>query len=256
MILADHDIFRLQIAVHDVPAVCVGKGIADPQKKIQPEPEGLAFVVRADPILPVVLHDSLEITFQVLPVHHFHCQMQTFAVIAVDGVDGQDRGVFQLCRHPCFCDECAALGGIVQVFLPQGFDGDQPPQVPVFSPGDDALTAAGEGFAPFVIVVQFTEKRGFILLLSHIVMTHGALFRPDRFFRIFGMIPEQGKGFREECCSTVDRRGFLLFPLRHKIFQRQFDGLSGEVRGVHLYGFFQFCVLVRHGQVPCLFSFR
>ena len=39
MILADHDIFRLQVAVHDIAAVGVGKGIADPQKKIQPEPE-------------------------------------------------------------------------------------------------------------------------------------------------------------------------------------------------------------------------
>ena len=156
---AEHDVFRLEVPVDDVPVVRVSDGIAHPQKNFQPFPHLGAFIEIFDPLDTIVQGNVPQIIPQRTPVDQLHAQVDAFPVIAGQSVNRDDRRMVQLGRDFCFGDKGFHDFRLLFGFLLQGFDGNNPPQVPVAGYGNRCLTALREFLQHGIPGGQVAQRR-------------------------------------------------------------------------------------------------
>ena len=79
--LAEHDVFRLEIAVHDVAAVGVFDGVADAQEKFQTGKEGLSGIELGDSFFRVLLVHQLQVILECMPLDVLHAQKEIVVIV-------------------------------------------------------------------------------------------------------------------------------------------------------------------------------
>ena len=150
---ADEDVFRLEVAVHDVAAVGVIQGVADAEDDLQAVHQGFAFVELSDAGGGVFVVELFEVAFQRLAVGELHHEVESVIGVGVQRVDRDDGRMAELGGDAGFLDELAA-GELVVGLRLQGLDGHEAAEVDVDPLADDPLTALGEDFARHVFGVE------------------------------------------------------------------------------------------------------
>ena len=145
-----HDVFRLEVAVDDAPAVAVFDGVADFEKAFQTHLER-AFVTAAVRLLfGNFVPAAVQILFQRDAVDELHGQMQTVLRIGIEAEQRNDGRVVQLGIEFRLGNELLNALRAFQVFLFQRFDDDLPAEHPVMGQKDFAEPAFGDHLQNFV----------------------------------------------------------------------------------------------------------
>ena len=191
--LAQHDVFGLQVPVHDVPVVGVGDGVADAEKYLQPFPHECLFVEGLDAPDLVVQRQVLQILPERLAVDQLHDQLDPALFIAGEPVDGDDGGVVQLGGHPGLGNE--GIDHVVPVFglLLQGLDGDDPPQILVPGDGNRGVPPLSELLQHGIAGIQRPQGSGQLCAgVRHFVGVVGNIHAADEVLQLL-RFPHEGR---------------------------------------------------------------
>ena len=154
---ADHDVRRLQVAVHDVAAVRIFERIADFEQDVEAGTQSFLFVERVYAVEPVVCADLFEVGLEGLPLDQLHREVQPRFPVGIQRVDRHDRRMVELGGDPRFGEEEPPQPLVSGKFAAQRLQGDQPVQPAVETVKQFALAALREFFSDVVALLEQFE---------------------------------------------------------------------------------------------------
>lgn len=160
-VTAEHDVFRLQIAVDDSSAVAVFDRIANPEKTFEPYLKRAFVTPVAGRFLPLPFAAAFQILFQSNAVDKLHRQMETVRAVGVEAVQGNDRRMVELGIELGFRDEFPDAFRPGKMFFLQGLDDDLPAENQILrqkNPPESALRDQFQDFVPAAALFQHAAE--------------------------------------------------------------------------------------------------